>query len=446
VGWIERTPRLDFDGPDGGLPEKGSAVEYVAHVKNYGTRAAERVTCLWQVDGRNAGEASLDGRERFGEATASLRLPFDGVRHDVRFVVDPSNTVREVSEGNNEVTIQTDALRLGLWVERPVLERFHRVQASFQDGANGWEDWAQRQVRRWNRMLADARGPLAPGGVTERVALDLVVVAEEGALPLGGGHPSNDPDAGDRTVDLQWGLPASLLDGDRWGRPGERRDDNPLWFDASLVRGLGQARYLVDLRRLDVRAAEVALPAPDDSPLAGSPWMPLLEGDFVRASDAARETGYSPHEASALQRTAGRRARGGNRNPPPEVGEFLSDLPRSCGLRVLAGDGKPLDGVTVRAWRRAPGRDGREAFRGDPVRETLTADGGHADLSESGSDPFFDGRKEGAFDPGPGVLLLELSRGGKVAYRFVDVVPYNLAFWNGARDAHYETVTVDLPR
>jgi hypothetical protein len=49
VGWIERTPRLEFDGPDGGLPGKGEAVVYVAHVRNYGTRAcpptASGTTC-----------------------------------------------------------------------------------------------------------------------------------------------------------------------------------------------------------------------------------------------------------------------------------------------------------------------------------------------------------------------------------------------------------------
>ncbi len=452
VGWIERTPRLPFDGPGGGLPDPGSAVVYRAHVKNYGTRDAPRVPLLWQVDGKTAGTGFLEGIPRFGEEVATLRQEWDGRRHDVRFAVDPAGGTPETSRGNDEVTIQSDALRLGLWVERPLLDRFHRVQSSFKDGANGWEDWAQRQVRRWNRMLADAKWPLTPDGVTDRVALDLVVAAEEGALPLGDGLPSNDPDASDRTVDLQWGFPATLLEGGTYGLPGERRDDNPLWFDGALLRGLGRARYLADLRRLDVHAPEVALAGPDDAPLAGGPWLPLLDHDAVYRTRSGRmmasddASGYGPHEAFALQRIAGRRARGGNRDGPPVTGEFLADLPRTCGIRVLAADGKPLDGVRVRAWRRAPGAGGREVFAGEPVREGETFDGGVMDLAAGGREPFFEGRREGAFDPGRGVLLLELSHGGRTAIRFLEVVPFNLAFWGGEAASHLEDVPTDLPR
>jgi len=452
AGWIERTPRLPFDGPDGGLPRRGDGVVYRAHVKNYGTRDAPRVPCLWQVDGRTVSDTFLEGVPRFGEGTSTMRLDWDGRRHDVRFAVDPANAFPETSEGNDEVTIQSDALRLGLWVERPLLDHFHRVQASFKDGANGWEDWAQRQVRRWNRMLADAKHPLTPDGVSDRVALDLVVEAEEGALPVAGGLPSNDPDAGDRTVDLQWGFPATLLDAGFYARPGERRDDNPLWFEGSLLHELGHARYLVDLYRLNVHAGQVELRAPDGTPLAGSALLPVLSADAVHLTGSGRMMagdyagGYGPHEAFALQRIAGLRARGGNRNAPPVIGEYLADLPRTCGIRVLAADGKPLDGVRVRAWRRSVSGAGREAFGGEPVRTGETANGGTLDLSTGGRDPFFEGRKDGAFDAGQAVLLLVLEHGGRTAVRFLEIVPFNLACWGGEKGAHYEDVESGLGR
>jgi hypothetical protein len=452
VGWIERTPRVPFDAPGGGLPLRGEGTTYRAHVKNYGTTEAPRVPCEWRVDGKVALASFVEVLPRFGEATATLRLAEDGRRHDVRFVVDPGETVPETSESNNEVTLQSDALRVGLWVERPLLEHFHRVQPSFKDGAGGWEDWAQRQIRRWNRMLADARHPLTPEGVWDRVALDLVVVVEDGALPLAGGLPSNDPDAGDRTVDLQWGFPATDLDGDFFRREGVRSDDNPLWFDGPLLHELGHARYLVDLYRLNVHVHEVDLPAPDGTPLAKSAWLPVLALDALYYTRSGKMMagkygeGYGPHEAYALQRIAGRRARGSNRNAPPVLGEYLAELPRTCGLRVLAADGKPLDGVKVRAWRRSPGPDRRGSFRGDPVRIGETANGGLLDLSPDGADPFFEGRKDGAFDAGRGVLLLVLERGGKTCVRFLEIVPYNLAFWGGAADAHWEDVASDLPR
>jgi hypothetical protein len=436
VGWIERLPRIPLDGRGGGLPERGSPVEYRARVKNLGTRNAPRVPVRWLVDGRTAEDSWLEGLERFEEGTSSLRLVEDGASREVRLVVDPGDATPEASEGNNEVTIRSDALRVGFWVETPVLDHFHRVQASFRDGANGWEDWAQRQMRRWNRMLADA-------GVADRVALDLVVEVEEGALPVADGLPDRDPDAGDLTVDLQRGFPATMLEGDRWRRTGERRDDNPLWFDGDLLVALSRARYLADLRRLSVRADEVELEGAA---------LPPAEGGFVHRSRSGRMTagepaaGYGPHEAWALRRVAGRRARGGNHGSPPESGEYLADLPESCAVRVLAADGKPLPGARVRAWRRAPGEDGREVFGGDTVRDGETDASGVLDLSPGGVDPFFDGRREGPLDPGRGVLLLEIRGGGRSAWRFLEVVPFNLAFAAGERSSHAEPVATDLPR
>jgi hypothetical protein len=452
VAVLERTPRLDFDGPGGGVPAIGASVLWRARVRNYGTAAAPRVFCRWEVDGNGAGEAWLEGIERFGEEVAELRLPRDGARHEVRFVVDPADAVPETSEGNNSRSVASDALLLGLWVERPVLDRFHRVQSALGDGANSFEDWAQRQVAAWNGMLEQAVFPLTPEGCTDRVALDRVLVVEEGGLPLAGGLPSNDPDARDRTVDLQWGFPATLVEGGAYDRPADREPGNPLWIDRELLRALSRARYLADAGRLSVRRDEVLLEAPDGRPLAGSPWLGEPAPGLVHRSSACalmageRTGGYGEHSAWALERIARVRARGGNRAPPPVQGEYLGDLPEVVGIRVVDGHGRPLDGIEVRAWRRAPGGDGRGAFAGEPVRSGTTSDGGALELSLRGADPFFEGRRDPPLDPGQGVLLLRLSRGGVHSFRFLEVVPFNLAAGRGRRDAHFEEIRLDLPR
>jgi len=450
VTCIERMPRRAFDAPDGGVPRHGETVVWRAHVKNYGTADARRVECAWEVDGRPVAAGNLDAIDRFAEATADLRLPWDGTRHEVRFRVNPSGESAETTTGNDTRAVATDALLLGLWVERPLLAWFHRTQSAFGDGANSFEDWAQRQVARWNGMLAGAVHPLTPAGVSDRVALDRIVVVEEGALPLSGGLPTNDPDAADRTVDLQWGFPARLLDGDFYRRGAARSDDNPLWLEGSLLHELGHARYLVDLYRLDVHAAEVRIAGDDGRPVAGTPAMPAVAGTRVHRNSAGGlmaddfPRGYDAHSAAALQRIAGRRAHGGNRNPPPELGEYLGDLPRSCGVRVLSSDGRPLDGVEVAAWRRGPLPSGGEGFGGEPVRRGMTAQGGWLDLSLGGADPFFDGRR-GSLDAGQGVLVLSLRRRGRTCWRFLEVLPYNLAFWSGESAAHARDVPTDLP-
>jgi len=128
------------------------------------------------------------------------------------------------------------------------------------------------------------------------------------------------------------------------------------------------------------------------------------------------------------------------------LGEYLGLLPGTAGIRVVDGHGRPVDGVRVRAWRRATAEDGSTSFGGETVREGVTRDGGVLDLGIHGADPFFDGEKEPPLDPARGVLLLELSKGGVFAYRFLEVVRFNLAFARGARDAHYEEIRLDLPR
>jgi len=74
----------------------------------------------------------------------------------------------------------------------------------------------------------------------------------------------------------------------------------------------------------------------------------------------------------------------------------------------------------------------------------MTAPDGTFDLALDGRDPFFEGRRGGGLDIGQGVLILSLSRGGKTAWRFLEVVPFNLAFWGGSTERHDEPVTVEL--
>ena len=447
VGWIERTPRLEFDGDGGGLPAHGDAVVWRAHVKNYGTANADRIPFRWHLDGSPVGDGFVENLQRFEETVVEIRLPWDGARHEVKFTIDPANSVEESSERNNSRAVATDALLLGLWAERPFADRLHRIQAAYGDGANSFEDWAQRQVSHVNQLLAGAVHPLTPKGCADRVALDRVVIVEEGELPLGDGLPTSDPDARDRTLDLQRGFPASLLDDGSFSGPAPRGADDPGWILRSLPRDLARTRYLADLSRLSVRRDEVLLDGPDGAPLAGSPYLAERDRGLLHRSPHAGLAGGSAalteHEAFALQRVAGRRARGGNREPPPTSGEYLGDLPLSFGIRLRDSEGAGVDGARVRAWRRSIVDGFGEAFAGEPVRQGTTVDGGWLEIARDGTDPFFEGARGEGLDPGQGVLLLEIVRDGIPVYRFLEVVPFNLAFWRGARDSHVEELRIE---
>jgi hypothetical protein len=112
---------------------------------------------------------------------------------------------------------------------------------------------------------------------------------------------------------------------------------------------------------------------------------------------------------------------------------------------VVDAAGTPLDGAEIRCWKRVKAVDGTEVFTGEPFRHVATADGGFADLSVAGRDPFFDGVRDGALDLGHGVLILQVRHGGRTCWRFLEILPYNLAWWAGEQGTHVETLRVEFP-
>ena len=212
VTYIHRDPAYAFDGSPN-MPRAGQKVTYTAHVVNQGGRPVSSFDYQWLLDGRTIQSghdaASLPA---FADIGVSLGLPWTVANHRLSFRVTGAGS--ELSTGNNGLTIDTNAITLGFWVERSAYvyfrsfqERFCAVQGCV--GSDSFEDWLQRQVRAWNVLFRRASYPgLTPGGVTTRVRLDKIVVVPDGALPLNGGIPSDAPDRKDHSVDLEWGLPA----------------------------------------------------------------------------------------------------------------------------------------------------------------------------------------------------------------------------------------------
>ena len=100
----------------------------------------------------------------------------------------------EVSKFNNRVEDYTDALAVGFYVEEYLWLVTHEHQKYLNIGSNGFEDWAQRQIREWNELLEEAIYPSTPLGVIDRVRLDRIVVTPNNSLPISGGLATNNPD------------------------------------------------------------------------------------------------------------------------------------------------------------------------------------------------------------------------------------------------------------
>ena len=251
--YIGRTPRYDYDATKN-QPAAGDSVVFEGHVANRGTGAVGSFSFAWYIDDQVA-QAGLYPNPLAPGATATLTLSWAWQTgpHRVRLQLDPAGQLAEVSEQNNQLDDRTDALAVGFWVEQGVYDYFNAHQAQLGLGSVSWEDWAQRQLKTWNGMLAGAVSPLTPEGVLDRVRLDKVTLVPNGALP---DCATNFPDINDKTIDLQWGFPSEEI-----GIPSGHACgalnyylDNPdaLNIEYSLMHELSHARYLVDLYGLNV--------------------------------------------------------------------------------------------------------------------------------------------------------------------------------------------------
>jgi len=473
IFFIERLPRLDYPpadsrDPRAGWPAEGSPVTWRAHLYNWGERPV-RVRYEWQLDGRSVDRGEMElpvGPPGPDGVPLDLDWRWEFARHDLTLTLTPVEPLAEVSTLNNTLTIQTNAITVGLWVERSLWDFHHEHQHRLppQD-ANSFAGWAQRLIRRWNLMFAEAIYPNEyPQGITERVRLDRLVVVPDFALPLAGGLPSNNPDNRDRTVDMVWGLeagdvrPDSTLKPDHWwsperaiealadGRIAAGQIDPPFWCGYGYIHEMGHARYLVDaygfnvhsglgdeLTRRKIRVTD------EQGPILGR-YMPQTDDiqhwQKYPGNMAGSEWYYSVYEAMCWNRVSGWRARGGNCNSPPTIGEFLQDIPTRLIFEFTGDDGRPLAGAVVYAYRaRGTGKDWYAKVYEDPPDVQATAD----DRGRVTFDRTLwaaDGRIVHTFGHSNGVVLLRVTYGGQHYFLFEEVTDANLAYNLGHRDEY----------
>ena len=274
-------------------------------------------------------------------------------REQLRFEIDSAGAIAEYSESNNAVTVFTDAISAGFWVEQSLYDHFHRHQHKLNDGANGWEDWAQRHVDRWNAIFANSVYPVdAPNGVLDRIRLDKITIVPDGALPLAGGYASNNPDNRDTSVDLVWGFATSLLNGGGYSDFTSRSDSNPFYFEGSLMHELGHARYLIDAYGFNVvdGASDPRVTVTHSgTPITGTPYLPRsypwfdhvlinhdgMGGVFDGLMGSSFNVKVDRYSTAAMNLIAGRRAIGGNYNAPMNLGVFIHNLSIANRIQLL---------------------------------------------------------------------------------------------------------------
>lgn len=451
--FIERLPRIDYDAPDlgngPGWPAEGSDVRWVAHIRSRNNPPAT-IGYEWRVDGEVVERGTmtisrprdyaiwLDRKwKRAGETiTLNLNVPsWDSNSH------------------NNRLTLRTNALAVGFWVEEGLVNHWYSYQHVQNERNESFENWAQFMIELWNEMMEKAIYPvISPRGLSDRFRLDRVWIVPSGSLPLNGGLPSNNPDSRDKTVDIAWGFSVdpNATVSEYWRRRdynGSIYDSTPAFLvDWALIHELHHARYIVDSYGFDVHAPSIRIEL-DGKPVIGN----LLPEGFARFNKYKGVMGggiratIDEYVAGALERVAGKRARGGNMNAPSVIGEYLNDLPEQNIIEFILPTGEPATGATVKIWQAQPKQGDwyGKIYEGKPTITLIADDRGKVAL---GKNPFWADRIPHTYGHAASVLLMAITHNGSHYIHFQEVTDFNIAYWKGqTQRAEYRVSLKPLP-
>ncbi len=214
---------------------------------------------------------------------------------------------------------------------------------------------------------------------------------------------------------------------------------------------LSHARYLVDTYCWDIRAEDVSVTNGQGTRIAGTSWLPLVEGNLVYLNKDQKmmgggiyEEGYGELSVGALNRVRGLRARGGNYNAPSTIGEYLNDLPAVNNIHFLSIEGKSLNNARIDVYQSAPVPRYCGRVYGDSVAfsTNVNVDG----IANLGRNPF--SRRSGV-DNYNAIFLFRINYRNQKEYRFQEVSDFNLAYWRGEiNEANYviQTRIVGCPK
>lgn len=458
--YVERLPKINYDGPHGGWPLEGQRVIWRAHAKNWGDKAVT-TEYRWTINGReeSRGQVKINGGQEI-----TLDLPWNWVqkRHTIAFEINPNKKIKEFIGHNNKVEFASDALTIGIYVEKSYTDIFHDEQYKLGiDDANGFDDWIQRDVRHWNKMLRVARFAECPEGAKDQVRVDSIRVVPDQALPFQvGDWPTNFPNTDDKTVDLIWGYPykpdefKDWIDIDKFKK--KFAPDNvyvdPFCLNFYIMHELGHARYLVDSYGFDVHAgsedpekSNIQIKDDQGRNICG---LYLQKKNMVHhchygGQMSGEYENYSPYEIVMLNRVAGVRPTKGNANGSSDIGAYLYDIPKSFKIKFTGPNGETLANDPVKVyWAGPKDNEWYGKFYDNVVDREFTTDSEGCITTDI---TFFDknGKIIHTYGYANTVPIVRVDHLGKTYYIFIEVSQVNMIY-NLSKDP-VPTLTVEVP-
>lgn len=194
------------------------------------------------------------------EAAVEFKFPYPAQPLWIRVRLDPNGQIDEFCEANNESVERTDARPIQFGYDPKVLKSCLTDRRINHVGSLSYYDWLRAQKLRMDVMLREAVWPTTgPHGVEEAYRIDAMIAMEDcewddqpynrQMIYCDGGFPVNEP------VDL-------------------------MAVDAAIIHEFGHTILSQpDLYGYGVRACNILLTDDGGRPYAGSPLLPVIEGD-----------------------------------------------------------------------------------------------------------------------------------------------------------------------
>lgn len=347
--------------------------------------------------------------------------------HTVSFTADPAGLVAESFESNNSLTDRTDAISFMIVVTPEMFLVYNQpVNDSLPRSA---EDWFQKQIKAMNTALSNAVYPATPTGAVAQVRINRFLVRDT--------YPE-----GDRSHDGGWFINVDVRNTNGYYDPATD-------IDWGMVHELSHQMSLIDHYMSNV--------GPPFNHVLNKEGLRMNIGFMWAAQNSIMFGGDTdPYTAPWVydsHTAGGARSNLGYRNG--FYGAYIFDLPLQNNLRILDNAGQPAAGVKLALYRKhnLPGVPA-DLDNTPEISGTTDALGllSLANLPVLGGTTTPTGH---TLHPNPfGMVdivgeqnryLVKISKGEHEEFQWLDINPFNLAYWQGHTSSYTHTLTTHLP-
>lgn len=390
----------------------GGAIGLKVHVLNAGGAAAKPFDYRVDVAGKEAASGRVEqaiaaSEERVVEANVELGKDAVG---EIRVELDVKKENVEIVRWNNTFVEPLSAQALHFVIAKERADGMRTVRNLVDSFCA--EDWLQFHARTLNELFRKSVYSSVPGGVTQRLRIQ--GISKEADLP-----PHDDAEAMEEFAKKKGGGIVIVV---RPFSAGSAAVDAANRVDWEMCRAIGRSLGLIHLAKLDATVEQCMV-------RDGA-------GDFVQRAyrvpgGALLMRGPGAGLLSELDAVYLTR----HTDPAKARGQYLTQLPKQCGLVVQDSAGRPVGGVDVTLFQRSETETGQLAIADQAIVLGETDAGGRFPLPARESGGAAGGINPwGAIAPdgSNGLFLARLRKNGAEEYQFVSIIDFCLAAARGA--------------